>query len=423
MDLNGWDTAPGKRKPSADELNGFDETKPSSDGWDEGILPSLKEAPKQGLHWLLMLMSLVLTGGTAFLMAWLTKDISSRSVPVVGLMFVAPVAVLTLTALYLEHLTSQMTPQFSRRSQMVLALAASGMVFLVGCLAQLSYVIADVQPANYIFLVDKSASMGYYPGYFGTDPTNQRKQSVMRVLDGLKDGTAVGLVLFSNVVMPEDCINPLPLDDALRYQIGAKLDQYDSGETDFDQPLKTALDMIKNNQHLAGKPVRVVIMTDGDPTLYSAIMSSDGLGALLDDLKKLSASVSCVRLSGEIHSDLLNGVIDGTGGERYTADTADMLIKGLEAVSKAADTDVLRDPGLEAKWICGVLFLLTGLVTGAGLSLMLSRQRQFRYQLLLSPLYGAAAFVICKYVPGMTDWIREGIAFSAYGLVFMKRNT
>jgi hypothetical protein len=179
--------------------------------------------------------------------------------------------------------------------------------------------------------------------------------------------------------------------------------------------------MIKNSKDLLGRPVRIVIMTDGEPA-ESTIIASGGLGTLLDDFKRYNASVSCVRLSGDIQSDLLNCVIDGTGGDRFTANTADQLAQGLEAVSKAAGTDVLRDPGPEAKWICGVLFLLTGLVTGTGLSLMLSRRHQFRYQLILSPLSGAAAFVICKYAPGMPDWIREGIAFSAYSLVLMKKN-
>jgi hypothetical protein len=419
-DFNDWDAAPSKKKASSGSRKALYDKAAVSDGWDDGGQPSLVESTNPGLHWLLTLLSLVFAGGTAFLMAWLTRDMNNRSVPLVGLMFVAPVAVLTLTALYLEHMSSLMTPQFSRRAQMVLALAASAAVFLVGCLAQLSYVIVDVQPADYIFLVDKSSSMGMGTAS-GNDITNQRKQALIRLLDGLKDGTVMGLVLFNDVVMPEDCIAPVPLDDGLRARFTSKLDQNDFGGTNFDQPLQIALDMIKNSKDMAGRPVRIVIMTDGEPT-ESIIIATGSLGTLLDDLKRYNASVSCVRLSGEIQSNLLNYVIDGTGGDRFTADTADQLVQGLEAVSKAAGMDVLRDPGPEAKWICGVLFMLTGLVIGTVLSLMLSRQRQFRYQLILSPLAGAAAFMICKYMPGTTGWIREGFAFSAFSLVFMKKN-
>jgi hypothetical protein len=56
---------------------------------------------------------------------------------------------------------------------------------------------------------------------------------------------------------------------------------------------------------------------------------------------------------------------------------------------------------------------------------MLSRRGQKRFQLILSPLMGIAAFLVMNFAGVSSDmaWIVEGAAQSLPLLVFMRRNS
>ena len=93
-------------------------------------------------------------------------------------------------------------------------------------------------------------------------------------------------------------------------------------------------------------------------------------------------------------------------------------------------TDVVRKTAREgwnmsesSSWFTGVMMVLEGAIIGIALSLMLSRQGQKRLQPVLSVLCGIAAACVMS-IPAlpMADWLREGAAFSLYGLVFMNKN-
>ena len=72
-----------------------------------------------------------------------------------------------------------------------------------------------------------------------------------------------------------------------------------------------------------------------------------------------------------------------------------------------------------------VLLIIQGLLCGFALKIMFSVQGQFRFQTILSPLMGLAAFLILNFgrFAGIAPaWICEGAAFSVLGCVFMREN-
>ena len=79
----------------------------------------------------------------SFLMAWLTKDIPSRPLWMLGLCFAAPVTALLLSAFAKEKVSSSMTPSTSRKAQMGLVCCSILVAFVVGCFCQVTNEKAD----------------------------------------------------------------------------------------------------------------------------------------------------------------------------------------------------------------------------------------------------------------------------------------
>ena len=133
-------------------------------------------------------------------------------------------------------------------------------------------------------------------------------------------------------------------------------------------------------------------------------------------------SISCVKLMDDIDFTLAD-VVQMSGGQGVIVDNASQLAGGMTTVS-AYYYDLLRDREPASVAIAGVLFVLEGLVLGIALSLMLSHQRQKRFQLLLSPLMGIVAFLICKPLayPLAPAWVNEAVMFALFGIVLMRKN-
>ncbi len=128
FDLGGFDIPSPSSSPSHNSRRG---KKGRSGGGDAG--------GTRKLYWPLTLMSLLLVSGLSFLMAYLTKDVANRSIWLLGLIFMVPVGAMFLSALLVEFRTGAMTPAYTRKPQVIVAIAAVVMTFVVGCLCNLIY--------------------------------------------------------------------------------------------------------------------------------------------------------------------------------------------------------------------------------------------------------------------------------------------
>lgn len=394
---------------------GFDDktAPPKATGWDDR-----QNAPKisgsGSWNGKLTAVSFFAAAAAAVLIQWLSMVTQDLDTVLVGLWFFCPVAAVLFSAFVLEYSTSAMTPRFSRTGQAIVALIASAVVFLIGCLGQISYLSFSYHQNNYIFLIDKSDSMGYLETRSsGNDALNQRKDAFSDILMQLPDGTQVGLVLFSDVILGQYPISPLNTET--RLLMTSVLDAYDAGGTDFYLPLRTALDMLAASPTLAESTTHIILLTDGDSILNNTI------DEITDDAERLNAVISCIKLGNNAIKADLAQVILRTGGKSVNVTNINDLTQTLLAVSERRAADVLHDDSISANWIAGILFVLSGLVLGVSLSLMLSRTREFRIQAILSPLMGAAAFILFKYLRVDTEpWIWNSVAFCLYGIVFMQ---
>ena len=386
--------------------------KPVHNIWDE---KQRMDGGRHAWHWLLTVIALAVTTIGVFLVHFLLRDERNLSAVQVGLIFLVPAFAVLFTAFLLEYQTSLMTPRFSRNGQALVALIASVAVFVIGCLGQLSFFSFTYQPDNYIFLVDKSYSMGYTDdATFGSDTENQRKDAFANLLNQLPDGTQVGFVLFNDTILDQYTISALNIET--RLQMLSVLDAYDGGGTDFSLALRTALNMLENHPILIKNITHIIFLTDGN---------SEGNPMAVEEFEadclRLNAVVSCVQLGTGSIADVLSRIIQTTKGRSVYVTDINNLSLTLSVVSEGGSFDVLHNDSDNANLIAGILFVLTGIILGFSLSLMLSRTKQFRFQLILSPLMGAAAFVFIKYLQvDVETWVWIASAFCLYGIVFMQ---
>lgn len=394
---------------------GFDDkaAKPKAADWDDGSkAPNLSG----GGVWNGRLTAAALFAAIAgsALIQLLTINARDLDAVQIGLWFVCPIAAVLFSAFMLEYATSAMTPRFSRTGQAIVALIASVAVFLIGCIGQIFYLSFSYHQNNYIFLIDKSSSMGFYENNaMGSDPGNQRQDALAEILDQLPDGTQAGLVLFSDVILGQYPVSPLNAET--RLLMTSVLDVYDGGGTDFYQPLRLAFSMLERNPRLTESITHVILLTDGVSLLNNTT------DELIKDAQKLNAVISCIKLGdNDVKPDLAQ-VILATGGKSVNVDDINDLTATLMVVSEKRSADVLHDDSASSNWIAGFMFVLSGLALGVALSLMLSRTREFRFQSILSTLAGGAAFALFKFLRADIDpWIWNTLAFCLYGLVFMQ---
>ena len=394
---------------------GFDDkgTAPKANTWDDGVAkPPIVQSG--AWNWRLTVIALLAAVTGVFLVQMLTLHIQNLNAFQVGLWFLFPIMAVLLSAFLLEYNTSTMTPRFSRSGQALVALLASLLVFCIGCLGQVSYKQFSYNPNNYIFLIDKSSSMGYFQNFSaGNDDQNERMEAFGEILNLLPDGTQVGLVLFTDEVISQYPISAL--DGETRLLMLSVLNSYDDGGTNFYYPLQTALAMLENNAALTTHTTHIIFLTDGDSSLNNFAHEVSSAA------QKLNAVVSCIKLGSSPVRDDLEQVISTTKGSNVNVADINNLTQTLLVVSDTQSADVIHDSSKHANWISGFIFVLNGLVLGFALSLMLSRAHEFRLQLILSPLMGAAAFILCKFLQIDIDlWIWNTFAFSLYGFVFMR---
>lgn len=415
-------------------------TSGGDDFWGSSEASAPVYRPGQGgWHAMLTLLCLISTTAVSFLMAWLTRDIPQRSAWLLGLTFALPAAAVMFSALFLEQATAAMTPSFSRNGQLGVSLAVVVACFIVGCFGQVTSGIVIPEPVatptpapppmnHYVIALDKSASM------YGT-PDYQSQQAVKALVDQLPDNCYVGLVLFNDYPL---CSLPMqPLTPKVRTQIKQAVEQSTNGTTDFNVPLSKAIELVKNAPLPNGEPVRILMVTDGSAELYDS--EKKVLESQLQSLSHLSISTLYI---SNAKSQTLSELVRFSGGMDVDVNNLSALSQQLITVSQVNQpvpvsqpivmTDVLRatagDDALvfdSSLGITAAMLVLMGVILGVSLSIMLSRQHQFRFQLILSILCGIGAVCVAAsplFSGANAHWLREGAAFSLFGLVFMKKN-
>ena len=243
------------------------------------------------------------------------------------------------------------------------------------------------------------------------------------LLPKLNPDNLVGLVTFNEQVL--DAVLPAPQTDEQRTLLTGALNRPIGGATYFSPALDKALEIVENSPSARKHATRIILLTDGVESLTTD--ANAALSSHVDDYlarcKKQNITVSLVLTANGSADESLTALANGSGGTITTADGIPELVDGL-CILNLKDLDLLRSDDPSARTITFILLLLEGLTLGFGLSLMLSVSGQFRFQLILSPLMGIAAFFLLKMTSGMIQphWIAEGLAFSLLGIVFMRRN-
>lgn len=407
-----------------------------------------------GLHIPLALLSLLLTAGASFGMAWLTRDIPQRGALLLGCTFALPALTVMLTALVLEKINSAMTPSYSRKGQLGVAAVTVLVCFIIGCFGEVvsgfsMYKPVEATPTptpaptptpyvappqyNYILLLDKSSSM---LGSYNAECVN----AVNAFLEDTADDVYVGVVAFSDEIIGSS--NPVPMGNRKDADLQDVIGQIPQGLTDFVLPIQEALQMISDTDLPADRATRVILVTDG-----SSDIEDETAETFIQLFHDNNASLSCLQIT-TYTTPAVEKMVKETGGMLLEVKDVDKLHETLLLASQSEPTpsptptpaptptpepiiikDVLREASSHSRseswrsslWTSAIMLVAEGLAIGVALTLMLSRRGQRRFQPVLSVLMGVAA-VLLLILPETGTWLNEAAAFSCFGLVLMKKN-
>lgn len=407
-----------------------------------------------GLHIPLALLSLLLTAGASFGMAWLTRDIPQRGALLLGCTFALPALTVMLTALVLEKINSAMTPSYSRKGQLGVAAVTVLVCFIIGCFGEVvsgfsMYKPVEATPTptpaptptpyvappqyNYILLLDKSGSM---EGRYNVECVN----AVNAFLEATPDDVYVGAVAFTHEIIGSS--NPAPLGNRQDTDLQDVIGQIPQGLTDFVLPIQEALQMISGTDLPADRETRVILVTDGSSDIEETTAK-----IFIQLFHDNNASLSCLQITTRT-TPAVEEIVKETGGMLLEVKDVDKLHETLLLASQSEPTpsptptlaptptpepiivkDVLREVSSHSRseswrsslWTSAIMLVAEGLAIGVALTLMLSRRGQRRFQPALSVLMGVAA-VLLLILPETGTWLNEAAAFSCFGFVLMKKN-
>ena len=407
-----------------------------SSGFDGGgsSRPGNKGPVTGGLHVPMTLVCLLAVSAAAFGMAWLMMD-QVRSFWTMGLTFAVPFTALMFSALTVEAVSSKMTPSCSRRAQLLFAAGTVVAAFIVGGLAEALHqpvVITHAEPQfDYVIVEDKSSSMS---GQLEADC----EAAIHGLVDGMDDVNQVGFVTFGSDVLDEVPVREL--DDYQRRRIKLAINRAPTGGTFFSETMDAVMrvvDGIKDSQ----RPIRIILVTDGDTVHHGNFGAFNTWAKERNaDPKKQNVELSAIQIGGKPMLDIVKDAVRLTGGQIFdntaNSELAGHLVSLERTVKVEEPEDTLKatyegqtadgKPNTSYAIITCVLLLLLGLLRGFSLMIMFSDQGQFRAQVVISALMGVAAFLLLNFgrlLSVSPAWICEGLAFSLFGLVFMKTNS
>jgi len=400
--------------------------------WDDNLFQDQKKE-RQSVNngpWdvLLTVITLGATAAAAFLMAYLTKDIATRPFWLLGLCFAVPVAALMFSAWCKEKIFPSMTPNTSRKAQLILVLCSILAAAVVGCFSQFSNkeaAEAVVQEgwSNALIILDKSGSMN--DGVKNENATS----AVIRLVEKMNEDTRVGLLIdvdWERKEFDDHMIPIAPLTNDHRAEIVSMAGYFSDGVAEFKSSLEKAYEMISNEE---------------DPSTFTILYLSDGVDYYDDDVNMalnakdfyerfnlLGVKINYIYVDAN-HSNELEKLAELTSGTSIYAVHADEITDKMQQIATVTTLvykDALRDinDSTLAKIVTAVLLLLLGILIGFSLTIMFSLQGQKRAQLIISPLMALSAFLLLAFGKDIipTAWIREGIAFSLLGVVIMRCN-
>ncbi len=386
-----------------------------------------------GWHWLQTLTALLITGLFSMLCAYLTRNVEERPVWMMGLIFMMPTAAMMTATMIVEKAVSAMTPSTSRRPQLILAVVATVLTFLVACLCDLIYLYGFKTP-----LPPASVQAVPYEVSDRLVMITDRTESMQKSGAAGKSAEIVGQLLAhsardqeTGMISGGDVIEPAPLTEEQKNRLSALAGQRaDLGRMYYGDDVSRALDMLEGRDREIRS--RIVVLTDGLHT-----WSLNGITDLTERCLKNNVRVYTIQL-GDSMDPVLSELVRATGGIALNEDNAMLLLDGMRSVRYRGEVtpapveeklklDLLRNREPAAILISCIMLLLEGISLGVCLSLMLSVRGQFRLQYFISPLMGLLAFALLKYIWDNNDiattwWIKEGVAFSLLGVVLMKRN-
>lgn len=402
--------------------------KPSAGPWD----------------WAMTLVALLSVTAVSFLTARLTKDVPLRPFWMLGLSFAAPVATLLLSVFLKEKASSSMTPSTSRGAQLALVGCSILAAVVVGCFCQISNEQADVYEevevtegwSDVFIVLDKSGSM-----YWSYSPNGDRldttaTNAVIDLIEQMNENTRVGLLIDvgweennegSYVVPLDQRLLPIsPLTAEHRAELESLARCATKNNENFPRAFDTVCDILEKYDGTDGD-LTIIVISDGQD-ITERFRAADYAGRLNARGVKVNYLYVLPEYSGE-----MKNLAELTGGSSiYVAEREALLEHMQQMVTVQHETvtvvykDALRDidESPTAKAVTGVLLLLLGLLIGFSLTVMFSLHGQKRFQMVLSPLMAALAFVILAFGKNVipVPWIREGVAFSLFGIVLMRKN-
>ena len=406
--------------------------------WDDDLLSDRQKKGKQEresirgpLDLLMISFTLGSTAAASFIMAYLTKDIPSRPFWMLALCFAVPVTALMLSAWFKEKTFPRMTPNSSRKAQLVLALCSILAAAIVGCFCQVTNQEAKIpksQWSSLLIILDKSGSMSI------EDRDRAASQAVKELISKMDDNAQVAMLINvgweenntgSDVVpLSKRRLDFAPLGDQREKMLRlADFPMYVN--ENFPRAFDIACEMLDQHDRKYGNPT-VLVLSDGDD-ITGQFHAID----YLDQFRANNAKMVYLYVDPAYSGEMME-LADSTGGSSvYISDLNELTEKLQEVVPVSYFyEDALRsiDKSTSAKIVTAVLLLLLGMLIGFSLTVMFSLQGQKRAQLILSPFMALFAFLLLafgkSFVPESRNWIwiREGIAFTLLGIVVMRCN-
>ncbi len=402
-----------------------------------------KGAPKKGpLNVWMAVCCLLAVAAVSFLTAGLMKD-HARNVWEMGLTFLLPFAALMGTSMAVERATGRMTPQCSRKAQLLCAGVTMAAAFLFGCFTETFHqpvIVEKAEPEyDYILVLDKSGSMVF------TDLDEPCREACHGLIESMEDENRVGIVAFGYEVVGSAPIQPLDGEHRNRISdiIGIPVKMYEDGSgdgTNFSAAMDEAARLIEGLED-EGRPVRIILVTDGDSDSHGDFSSFTPWAKAKNDAdpERKRVELCAVQIGPYPMLKMVKDAVAGTGGTVYdgvsSADLAAQLLsmKKTELIPEPVDTLKATysgqtsdgEPKTPYMILSCVMLILLGALSGISLRIMYSVQGQRRAQVYLSTAMGLTAFLLLNFgrMLGISPaWICEALAFSLFGLVFMREN-
>ena len=189
------------------------------------------------------------------------------------------------------------------------------------------------------------------------------------------------------------------------------------------------------------RTMRMILVTDGDEESIGSFSRFNVWASRLNesDSDENRIELCAIQLGNVPMLSMVKEAVNKTRGMIYDKVQMDELAKQLKSLKNTIiipePVDTLKatyagqtadgKPNTQYMILTCVLLIIQGILCGFALKIMFSVQGQFRFQTILSPAMGLLAFLLLNFgrnVGIAPAWLCEAIAFSTFGLVFMREN-